>query len=478
VPTNHVRWTPSQRWTLTLAAIAALMITLDALVVSTALNTIRTDLGASLESLEWTVNAYGLTYAVLMMTGSALGDRLGRRRVLVAGLAAFTSASAACALAPSIGWLIAARAVQGVGGALVMPVAVALVSAAFAPEQRARAMGIFVALLGLGVVGGPVVGGAVAEALSWQWIFWLNVPIGVVLIPLVLARIAETPRSTARLDIGGVLLVTGGAFGVVWALVRGNGSGWGSAEVVTTLAGGIALTIAFVRWELRTAAPMLPMRLFRERTFAVSNAIGFLLFASNYGSVFLIAQYLQANRGYSPLGAGLRMLPWTVTILAVAPLAGTLAARFGLRRLVAAGLALQAVGVGLVAVLADAGAVYPVLVAPLVLAGSGISVAMPSSQNAVVSAVPPNAIGQASGTYNTLRQLGGAFGVAVVVAVFSAAGSYAGPREFGDGFVVALGVAAAIAAVGAGVALGLPGRCRIAAEPSPVDVPDLVAADV
>ncbi|HEY3633199.1 MAG TPA: DHA2 family efflux MFS transporter permease subunit [Jatrophihabitantaceae bacterium] len=478
MPTNHVRWTPSQRWTLTLAAIAALMITLDALVVSTALNTIRTDLGASLESLEWTVNAYGLTYAVLMMTGSALGDRLGRRRVLVVGLAAFTSASAACALAPSIGWLIAARAVQGVGGALVMPVAVALVSTAFAPEQRARAMGIFVALLGLGVVGGPVVGGAVAEALSWQWIFWLNVPIGVVLIPLVLARIAETPRSTARLDIGGVLLVTGGAFGVVWALVRGNGSGWGSAEVVTTLAGGIALTIAFVRWELRTAAPMLPMRLFRERTFAVSNAIGFLLFASNYGSVFLIAQYLQANRGYSPLGAGLRMLPWTVTILAVAPLAGTLAARFGLRRLVAAGLALQAVGVGLVAVLADAGAVYPVLVAPLVLAGSGISVAMPSSQNAVVSAVPPNAIGQASGTYNTLRQLGGAFGVAVVVAVFSAAGSYAGPREFGDGFVVALGVAAAIAAVGAGVALGLPGRRRIAAEPSPVDVPDLVAADV
>jgi EmrB/QacA subfamily drug resistance transporter len=461
-----------------LAAIAALMITLDALVVSTALNTIRTDLGASLESLEWTVNAYGLTYAVLMMTGSALGDRLGRRRVLVVGLAAFTSASAACALAPGIGWLIAARAVQGVGGALIMPVAVALVSAAFAPEQRARAMGIFVALLGLGVVGGPVVGGAVAEALSWQWIFWLNVPIGVLLIPLVMARIAETPRSTARLDIGGVLLVTGGAFGVVWALVRGNGAGWGSAEVVTTLAGGIALTIAFVRWELRTAAPMLPMRLFRERTFAVSNAIGFLLFASNYGSVFLIAQYLQANRGYSPLGAGLRMLPWTVTILAVAPLAGSLAARFGLRRLVAAGLALQAVGVGLVAVLANAGAVYPVLVAPLVLAGSGISVAMPSSQNAVVSAVPPSAIGQASGTYNTLRQLGGAFGVAVVVAVFSVAGSYTSPRAFGDGFVVALGVAAAISAVGAGVALALPGRRRVATQPEPAPVPVPALAEV
>jgi EmrB/QacA subfamily drug resistance transporter len=473
VPTNDGRWTTAQRWTLTLASIAALMITLDALVVSTALNTIRTDLGASLESLEWTVNAYGLSYAVLMMTGSALGDRLGRRRVLLVGLAGFTAASAACALAPSIGWLIAARTVQGAGGALIMPLAMALVSAAFPPAERARAMGLFVGLLGLGVVGGPVVGGAVAEALSWQWIFWLNVPIGVVLIPLIRLRIAETPRGSARLDGPGVALATGAAFGLVWGLVRGNAAGWGSAEVVGSLAGGVLLTVAFVRWELRAPAPMLPMRLFAERTFAVSNACGLLLFASNYGSVFLIAQYLQANRGYSPLGAGVRMLPWTVTILAVAPLAGALAARYGVRRLVTGGLALQAIGVGLVAVLADAGASYPVLIAPLVLAGSGISVAMPSAQNAVVGAVPPAAIGQASGTYNTLRQLGGAFGVAIVVAVFSAAGSYASPQAFGDGFVVALGVAAIIAAVGAGAALGLPGPRRVTAEPAPAAVPQL-----
>lgn len=471
--TNDGQWTTAQRWTLALASIAALMITLDALVVSTALNTIRTDLGASLESLEWTVNAYGLSYAVLMMTGSALGDRLGRRRVLLVGLTGFTAASAACALAPSIGWLIAARTVQGAGGALIMPLAMALVSAAFPPAQRARAMGLFVGLLGLGVVGGPVVGGAVAQALSWQWIFWLNVPIGVVLIPLIRLRIAETPRGSARLDGPGVALATGAAFGLVWGLVRGNAAGWGSAEVVGSLAGGVLLTVAFVRWELRAPAPMLPMRLFAERTFAVSNACGLLLFASNYGSVFLIAQYLQANRGYSPLGAGVRMLPWTVTILAVAPLAGALAARYGVRRLVTGGLALQAIGVGLVAVLADAGASYPVLIAPLVLAGSGISVAMPSAQNAVVSAVPPAAIGQASGTYNTLRQLGGAFGVAVVVAVFSATGSYASPQAFGDGFVVALGVAAIIAAVGAATALGLPGRRRVAAEPAPAAVPQL-----
>ena len=319
---NGVRSTPAQRWTLALASIAALMITLDGLVVSTALNTIRTDLGASLESLEWTVNAYALSYAVLMMTGSALGDRLGRRRVLVVGLAVFTAASAACALAPSIGWLIVARAVQGGGGALIMPLAMALVSSAFPAEQRARATGLFVAIMGLGVVGGPVIGGAVSEALSWQWIFWLNVPIGVVLIPLIRSRIAESARSAARMDGGGVLLVTGAAFGAVWGLVRGNTSGWASPEVLTSLVGGAVLTVAFVRWELRSRAPMLPMHLFRVRTFAVSNACGFLLFASNFSSVFLIAQYLQAERGYSPLQAGLRMLPWTVTILALAPLAG------------------------------------------------------------------------------------------------------------------------------------------------------------
>jgi MFS family permease len=213
---------------------------------------------------------------------------------------------------------------------------------------------------------------------------------------------------------------------------------------------------------------MLPMRLFRERTFAVSNAIGFLLFASNFSSVFLVSQFLQAEQGYSPLQAGLRMLPWTATILALAPLAGTRLARLGVRRLAAGGLALQAVGMGAVAVLADAGAPYPAMVLPLMIAGCGISVAMPSSQNAVVSAVPPSAIGQASGTYNTLRQLGGAFGVAVVVAVFSAAGSYATPARFDDGFVAALAVSAAIAGVAAVVGLGLPRRRP---EPEPATEP-------
>ncbi len=388
-----------QRWVLALTSVAALMITLDALVVTTALNTIRTSLGASVEALEWTVNAYTLSFAVLMMTGAALGERLGRRRVFIAGLSLFTAASAACALAPGIGWLIAARGVQGAGGAMITPLAMSLVSTAFPPQQRAKAMGIFTGVMGLGILGGPVVGGAISEALSWQRIFWLNVPIGLILIPLV------------RM---------------------------------------------FVMWEQRCRAPMLPMGLFRERTFRASNASGFFLFASNFSSLFLLAQYFQTALGYSPLNAGLRMLPWTATVFAVAPVAGSMVARVGARRLMVGGMLMQAGGMGAIALLVNSGASYPALVAPLVIAGSGISTAMPASQNAVVSAVPPDAIGKASGAYNTLRQLGGVFGVAIVVSVFTGTGSYATVASFTDGFIPAIGVSSALSVVAALAGLAMP----------------------
>ena len=447
-----------QRWVLALTSVAALMITLDALVVTTALNTIRTSLGASVEALEWTVNAYTLSFAVLMMTGAALGERLGRRRVFIAGLALFTAASAACALAPGIGWLIAARGVQGAGGAMITPLAMSLVSTAFPPQQRAKAMGIFTGVMGLGILGGPVVGGAISEALSWQWIFWLNVPIGLILIPLVRMRIEESARQPARLDLGGVVLVTAGSLGLVWGLVRGNTSGWASAEVVSTLIAGAVLTAAFVAWEQRFRAPMLPMGLFRERTFRASNASGFFLFASNFSSLFLLAQYFQTALGYSPLSAGLRMLPWTATVFAVAPIAGAMVARVGARRLMVGGMLMQAGGMGAIALLVNSGASYPALVAPLVIAGSGISTAMPASQNAVVSAVPPDAIGKASGAYNTLRQLGGVFGVAIVVSVFAGTGSYATVASFTDGFIPAIGVSSVLSVVAALAGLAMPRR--------------------
>src|SRR3954453_22208770 len=278
--------TGRQRWVLVLTSIASLMVALDVTVVSTALSSIRLHLGASIEQLEWAVNAYGLSFAVLLMTGAALGDRFGRRRLFAAGLALFVAASAACALSTGVGWLIAARAVQGAGAALVAPLSLALLSAAFAPEQRAKALGLFGGLTGLAVVAGPVVGGAVTQGLAWQWIFWLNVPIGLAALPLVLARMDESFGPRSALDAPGLPLVTGAALGVVWGLVRGNTAGWGSAEVVGTLAAGLLSGVAFVAWELRAAAPMLPMRLFSSRAFAAGNAATLLMSGALFSAVF------------------------------------------------------------------------------------------------------------------------------------------------------------------------------------------------
>src|SRR5262245_15758671 len=330
----------ARAWVLALASVASFMVSLDSQVVAAALNTIRLDLGASIEALEWTVNAYILSFAVLLLTGAALGDRFGRRRMFVAGLGLFTAASAACALAPSVGWLIAARAVQGAGGALVMPLAMALLSVAFPREERGRALGIFTGLTGLALIAGPVVGGAIAEGIAWQWIFWLNLPIGVVLIPLVLARIPESRGADTALDVPGLALVTGGAFGVVWGLMRGNSVGWGSLEVVAALVAGVVLAVAFVGWELGARQPMVPMRFFRSRAFSAGNAAGFCLFASLYGTLFFMAQFLQTAQGHGPLGAGLRLLPWTATLFVVAPLAGVLVGRIGERPLIVGGLLL------------------------------------------------------------------------------------------------------------------------------------------
>src|SRR3954453_7157827 len=218
----------SRTWVLVLTSVASLMVALDALVVTTALSAIRVDLHASIEELEWTINAYALTFAVLLMSAAGLGGRVRRRRGVVGGVALFTAASGACALAPGVGWLIAARAVQGAGAALVMPLALALLSAAFPPERRAFALGLFSGVTGLAVLGGPVVGGAITQGIAWQWIFWLNVPIGLVLAPLALRRMGESFGPAVRIDVPGVLLVTAGALGLVWGLVRGNAAGWGS----------------------------------------------------------------------------------------------------------------------------------------------------------------------------------------------------------------------------------------------------------
>jgi EmrB/QacA subfamily drug resistance transporter len=450
--------TPIQRWTLALSSVASFMVVLDLLVVATALSTIRRHFGASVEQLEWTVNAYTLSFAVLLMTASALGDRFGRRRVFTVGLALFAVSSAACALAPTVGSLIAARAVQGAGAATIMPLALALLNGAFPPERRGWAMGVFGGVTGLAALLGPVLGGAITEGLAWEWIFWLNVPIALLAIPLTVARVEEAFGPRAAIDVTGVGLVTGAALGLVWGLVRGNTSGWGSLEVAGALAGGAALTVAFLAWELGARAPMLPMRLFRSRAFSAGNAAIFLLNASLTGAVFFTAQFLQAAQGRGPLDAGLRLLPWGITPFLIAPRAGALGDRFGERPLIAGGLALQGAGLAWMAAIASPGVGYPSLAAAMTVSGAGFSVALPAVTKAVVGSVAPPDIGKASGTFTMLRQLGGAFGVAILVSVFSAGGSYMSPHAFSGGFVPAIAVGAALAFVGAAAASLLPRR--------------------
>ena len=450
--------TRAQRWALALSSLASFMVVLDLLVVATALNTIRRDLGASITDLEWTVNAYTLTFAVLLMTASAIGDRFGRRRVFAAGLALFTVASVGCAVAPGVGWLIGARTVQGAGAAMVMPLALALLNAAVPPQRRGWAMGIFGAVTSLAVVVGPLLGGAITQGIAWQWIFWLNVPIGLVAIVGVRRRLDESYGPRAALDLPGLVLGTGAALGLVWGLVRGSSAGWGSPEVAGALAGGAALMVAFIRWERHARAPMLPMRLFAARGFSAGNAVTFLLNASTTGAVFFMAQFLQIGLGFDPLDAGLRLLPWGVAPFLIAPRAGRLADRIGDRPLIVSGLALQGAALGWIAIIAGPQVSYAAMVAPLFISGAGLGLAIPAVTKAVVGSVPLGDIGKASGAFSTMRQLGGAFGVAILAAVFTAAGSYASPGAFSDGFAPAIGAAAGLALAGGLAALALPGR--------------------
>src|SRR5262245_24537633 len=447
-------------WTFAVTSVALVMVTLDNLVVTTALPVIRKDLHASLEGLEWTVNAYTLTFAVLLLTGAALGDRLGRRRMFAIGLSVFTVASAAAVLAPSMGVLVAARAVQGAGGAIVMPLTLTILSAAVPASKRGVALGAWGGIGGLAVALGPLVGGAVVSGLSWQWIFWLNVPVGLILIPLALSRLDETHGPSNRLDLPGVGLVSAGLLGIVWGLVRGNGQGWTSPEIVLSLAGGAIVLVGFVLWELRTEAPMLPMRFFRNRTFALTNLASLLMFFGMFGSIFLLAQFFQTVQGYSPLGSGLRLLPWTSMPIFLAPIAGALSGKIGGRPLMATGLALQAVGLGWIAAVSTPTVPYSELVAPFVISGIGMALFFAPVANVVLSAVRPEEEGQASGANNAIRELGGVFGVAVLASIFAHYGGYGTGESFVDGLTPAIWVGAAVVGLAAVAAMFIPRRSR------------------
>jgi EmrB/QacA subfamily drug resistance transporter len=436
-------------WTLGITSVALFMVSLDNLVVTTALPVIRHNLHASISQLEWTVNAYTLTFAVLLLTGAALGDRFGRRRLFVAGLLLFTAASAAAALSTTANALDIARAAQGVGGAIVTPLTLTILSAAVPRERRGLALGIWGGIGGLAIAIGPLVGGAIVNGVSWHWIFWLNVPIGLALAPLALSRLEETRGSDSGLDLPGLALASTGLLGIVWGLVRGNAHGWTSLGIVVPIVAGAALVAAFVAWETRAASPMLPMHFFRSRTFALTNVASLFMFFGMFGSIFLLAQFFQTAQHYSPLASGMRILPWTAMPIFVAPIAGALSDRVGGQRLMTLGLTLQAAGLAWIAAVTTPTTPYASLVAPFVLSGAGMALFFAPVANVVLSSVRPEHEGKASGTTNAIRELGGVFGVAVLASVFSQAGGYRTALTFTNGTSTAVYVGAGMVALGA-----------------------------
>ncbi|MFC9847497.1 DHA2 family efflux MFS transporter permease subunit [Streptomyces sp. NPDC060223] len=443
-------------WALVITSVAGFMAALDNLVVTTALPSIREDFGGGLDDLQWTVSAYTLAFAVLLMFGAALGDRFGRRRLFLVGLTVFTGASAAAAMAPGIDSLIAARAVQGVGAAIMMPLTLTLLTAAVPVAKRGMAYGIWGAVNGLAVASGPLIGGSLTEHVSWHWIFWLNVPLGLALLPLARLRLRESYGTGAPLDITGTVLASGGLFGVVYALIRGNVDGWSSVPVLTGLIAGGVLLVGFVLHGIRAKNPMLPMRLFRSRAFSAINAASLLMFVGMFGSIFLLSQFLQGVLGYSPTEAGLRMLPWTGMPMIVAPIAGYLSDRIGGRPVVTAGLVLQAVGLGWFALVVSPEMSYAAQLPALIISGIGMGLYFAPSAALVMSSVVPSEQGIASGANNALREVGGALGIAVLASVFSAQGGYESAQRFVDGLSPALWVGAVVVGVGAVAAALLP----------------------
>jgi len=432
-------------WVLGLTSTAYFMVALDATVVATALPRMQASLHVGLPSLQWTLNSYGIAFAAGIITAAALGDRFGRRLIFAVGLALFTAASAACALAPSASELIAARTVQGLGGAIVLPLSLTILTTAFPAERRGTIVGIYGGLAGAAVAAGPLVGGAVTQGINWHWIFWINVPIGVVAVLLSLRLLPESHGARERLDLTGVGLVTGGVVAIVWALVRANQSGWASPEIVATLAAGAVFLVAFVGWENRVVQPMVPLRLFRDRAFAMGNATTFLMSGAIFAGAYLVAEDFQFARGYSPLSTGLRLLPFFATPMVISPLAGALSDKTGRRPVMVTGLALLSAGFIWVALNGSLTTSWVELTLALLVSGIGISMALPTVPTAVLNAVAPYEMGKASGINYMAQRLGAVFAIAISTAVFAANGRLGTPASVTDGFKPALAACAGLA---------------------------------
>jgi EmrB/QacA subfamily drug resistance transporter len=457
--------------TVLLTAVAYFMVMLDALVVVTALPSIHRSLGGGIGTLQWTVSAYTIAFGAGILTAAALGDRAGRRRVYVAGLALFTAASAACALAPSAGVLIACRAVQGVGAAIVMPLGLTLLTSAFPPHKRGAVVGIWGGIAGLAVASGPLIGGGITQGLSWHWIFWVNVPIGILATTGAAFRLAESRGPKARLDIPALILVSSGVGVLIWGLVAGGQDGWGSVQNLTGLAAGTILLSGFIGWEARAPEPMIPLGLFRRITFSSAVTSQFCASAAIFSAAFLTSQFFQFALGDTPLATGLRFLPWTATPLLIAPVAGALCDKTSPRALIVPGLLLQGAGFAWIVSLAAASAGYASYVPPFIIAGTGISMALPCITAGGLNAAPPALLGKAAGTLNTMQQFGAVFGVAVATAVFNSHGSLAGPAAVTSGYRPALAISAAISVLGAIAAIAIRRTPADAPPPAPREAP-------
>jgi EmrB/QacA subfamily drug resistance transporter len=463
---------PRLGWILGLTSTAYFMVVLDSVVVITALPRMQRDLHVGLVSLQWTLTAYNIAFAAGIITAAALGDRFGRRRIFGIGLALFTVASAVCALAPNASELIAARTVQGLGGAVILPLSLTILTTAFPAQRRGMIVGVYGGLAGLAVAMGPIIGGAVTQGIDWHWIFWINVPIGAVALPLAMRLLPESYGAPERLDLVGVTLLTGGVVAIVWALVRANQSGWASAEIVSCLVSGAAALLAFAAWEQRVSQPMVPLRLFRSRAFALGNATTFLMTGAIFAAGFLVTQEFQLARGYSPVSAGVRLLPFFATPMFISPIAGAVSDRIGRRPVMATGLFMQTAGFVWVAVAGSLSTSWVELDIALLIAGVGVSMALPTVPTAVLNAVAPRELGKASGINYMMQRFGAVFAIAVASAVFAAHGHLGTPASVTDGFRPALAACAGFALLAALSALAIaPPRTQHAPALDPIEAP-------
>ncbi|MGQ4403789.1 MFS transporter [Streptomyces hayashii] len=459
---------PSFGLTVLAVSLPMFMVALDNLVVTNALTSIRRDLGASVQGLQWVTNSYILGFAGLLLVAAGLGDRYGRRKVFVSGLSLFVLFSIGCALSTSTAALITLRALQGMSAAAVLPLSLTMLTLAVPPEKRGVAIGVWSSISSLAVGVAPLIGGAITTGIGWHWLFWLNVPIGLIAVPLVLRVHAESRGAAAGLDFPGLLFGASGVLALVWAIVDSSEYGWTSARVLAMYASAAVLLVLFVLWERRAPQPLLPLRMYRSRAFTLANVSSLAVFFGLFGSIFFLAQYLQVVRHHSPFVAGLWTLPWAVMPTICAPYAGKLIPRFGPSKLIAAGLGLAALGLAWCALISDPGTADWQMVAPYMLCGIGTGLIFAPSAVVVVSSVQPQDIGKASGTNATVREIGSALGIAVLTTVFtSRGGDYLSPAAFNDAMIPGLWICVAVLLAGGAVALGIPALTPPAPAPAP-----------